>query len=69
MTGWRLGYAVLPTVEEAMVFRQLNINIISCTLLSSRKPARRLSTTRPPKKRAGHGKRVREEEETSWWTA
>lgn len=31
MTGWRLGYAVLPTVKEAMVFRQLNINIISCT--------------------------------------
>jgi aspartate/methionine/tyrosine aminotransferase len=31
MTGWRLGYALLPTVEEAMVFRQLNINIISCT--------------------------------------
>ena len=31
MTGWRLGYAVLPTVEEADVFRQLNINIISCT--------------------------------------
>ncbi len=31
MTGWRLGYAVLPSVEEAMVFRQLNINIISCT--------------------------------------
>jgi aspartate aminotransferase len=31
MTGWRLGYAVLPTVEEAMIFRQLNINIISCT--------------------------------------
>ncbi|MBW2059562.1 MAG: pyridoxal phosphate-dependent aminotransferase [Deltaproteobacteria bacterium] len=31
MTGWRLGYAVLPTVEEAMVFRQLNINLISCT--------------------------------------
>jgi aspartate/methionine/tyrosine aminotransferase len=31
MTGWRLGYAVLPTVQEAMVFRQLNINIISCT--------------------------------------
>lgn len=31
MTGWRLGYAVLPTVEEAMTFRQLNINIISCT--------------------------------------
>ncbi len=31
MTGWRLGYAVLPTVEEAMVFRQFNINIISCT--------------------------------------
>jgi aspartate/methionine/tyrosine aminotransferase len=31
MTGWRLGYALLPTVEEAHVFRQLNINIISCT--------------------------------------
>ncbi|MEJ2722332.1 MAG: aminotransferase class I/II-fold pyridoxal phosphate-dependent enzyme, partial [bacterium] len=31
MTGWRLGYAVLPTVKEAMVFRQFNINIISCT--------------------------------------
>lgn len=31
MTGWRLGYAVLPTAQEAMVFRQLNINIISCT--------------------------------------
>jgi aspartate/methionine/tyrosine aminotransferase len=31
MTGWRLGYAVLPTAEEAMVFRQFNINIISCT--------------------------------------
>ena len=31
MTGWRLGYAVLPTVEEAMVFRQFNINIYSCT--------------------------------------
>ncbi len=31
MTGWRLGYAVLPSVEEAMIFRQLNINIISCT--------------------------------------
>jgi aspartate/methionine/tyrosine aminotransferase len=30
MTGWRLGYAVLPTIEEDMVFRQLNINIISC---------------------------------------
>jgi len=31
MTGWRLGYAVLPTEAEAGVFRQLNINIISCT--------------------------------------
>ncbi len=30
MTGWRLGYAVLPTVEEAMLFRQFNINFISC---------------------------------------
>ena len=31
MTGWRLGYAVLPTVEEATAFKQLNINIFSCT--------------------------------------
>jgi aspartate/methionine/tyrosine aminotransferase len=31
MTGWRLGYAVLPTVEEAEVFKNLNINITSCT--------------------------------------
>jgi aspartate aminotransferase len=31
MTGWRLGYAVLPTPEEAVIFKQLNINIISCT--------------------------------------
>ncbi len=30
MTGWRLGYAVLPTREEASVFKQLNINICSC---------------------------------------
>jgi len=31
MTGWRLGYSVLPTREEALIFRQFNINIISCT--------------------------------------
>jgi aspartate/methionine/tyrosine aminotransferase len=31
MTGWRLGYALLPTIEEAMIFRQLNINTISCS--------------------------------------
>ena len=30
MTGWRLGWAVLPTAEEAEVFEQLNINTISC---------------------------------------
>jgi len=30
MTGWRLGYAVLPTVEEAAIFKQLNINTCSC---------------------------------------
>ena len=30
MTGWRLGYAVLPTPEEAAIFKQLNINIVSC---------------------------------------
>jgi len=31
MTGWRLGFAVLPTKEEADIFTNLNINIISCT--------------------------------------
>lgn len=30
MTGWRLGWAVLPTTEEAQLFKQLNINTISC---------------------------------------
>ena len=30
MTGWRLGWAVLPTAEEAAIFTQININIMSC---------------------------------------
>jgi len=30
MTGWRLGFVVLPTAEEAAVFKQLTINIMSC---------------------------------------
>lgn len=30
MTGWRLGWAVLPTVEEADAFVNLNINTVSC---------------------------------------
>ncbi len=30
MTGWRLGWAVLPTAEEAQLFKQLNINSVSC---------------------------------------
>ncbi len=30
MTGWRLGFAVLPTAEEAAIFKQLNINLVSC---------------------------------------
>lgn len=30
MTGWRLGWAVLPNAEEAAIFKQLNINIVSC---------------------------------------
>ena len=30
MTGWRLGWAALPTAEEAAVFKTLNINTISC---------------------------------------
>jgi len=30
MTGWRLGWAVLPTPEEAAVFARFNVNTISC---------------------------------------
>jgi aspartate/methionine/tyrosine aminotransferase len=30
MTGWRIGFCVLPTVEEARLYKQLNINIVSC---------------------------------------
>ncbi|MBF0362544.1 MAG: pyridoxal phosphate-dependent aminotransferase [Oligoflexia bacterium] len=30
MTGWRLGFAILPTKEEADIFKNLNINIVSC---------------------------------------
>ncbi|MEL7061839.1 MAG: aminotransferase class I/II-fold pyridoxal phosphate-dependent enzyme [Acidobacteriota bacterium] len=30
MTGWRLGWAVLPTAAEAAIFKQLNINLVSC---------------------------------------
>lgn len=30
MTGWRLGWAVLPTADEAAVFKNININLVSC---------------------------------------
>lgn len=30
MTGWRLGYVVLPRRDEAQRFKQLNINLVSC---------------------------------------
>jgi aspartate/methionine/tyrosine aminotransferase len=30
MTGWRLGFAVLPTAAEAAIFKQLTINTVSC---------------------------------------
>lgn len=30
MTGWRLGWALLPTADEATRFKQININIVSC---------------------------------------
>jgi aspartate/methionine/tyrosine aminotransferase len=30
MTGWRLGWCVLPTTREAAMFKQLNINLVSC---------------------------------------
>jgi|TARA_B100000315_G_scaffold260828_1_gene325948 aspartate/methionine/tyrosine aminotransferase len=31
MTGWRLGFAILPTRAEHDAFKNLNINAISCT--------------------------------------
>jgi len=31
MTGWRIGYAVLPTKEEAQALKLWSINIYSCT--------------------------------------
>jgi aspartate/methionine/tyrosine aminotransferase len=30
MTGWRLGWAILPTAEEAEIFTRININSFSC---------------------------------------
>jgi aspartate/methionine/tyrosine aminotransferase len=30
MTGWRLGFAILPTAAEAAIFKQLTINTVSC---------------------------------------
>jgi aspartate/methionine/tyrosine aminotransferase len=30
MTGWRLGWCVLPNKREAALFKQLNINFVSC---------------------------------------
>ena len=30
MTGWRLGWALLPSTEEAQLFKQFNIDSISC---------------------------------------
>jgi aspartate/methionine/tyrosine aminotransferase len=30
MTGWRLGWCVLPSEEEASLFKQININLVSC---------------------------------------
>lgn len=30
MTGWRLGFVVLPTAAEAAIFKQLTINTVSC---------------------------------------
>jgi aspartate/methionine/tyrosine aminotransferase len=30
MTGWRLGFVALPSVEEAAIFKQLTINTVSC---------------------------------------
>src|SRR5215471_7321801 len=29
-TGGRIGYAILPTIEEAEIFKNLNINYFSC---------------------------------------
>ena len=33
MTGWRLGFAVLPTEQEAEHFTNFNINIINISII------------------------------------
>ena len=48
MTGWRLGYAILPSVEEHAVFKNLNINSISCTPPFVQEAGREASAPRPP---------------------
>jgi len=39
-TGGRIGWALFPTVEEAEVFRNLNINYFSCTAAYNQEGAR-----------------------------
>ena len=39
-TGGRLGWALLPTVEEAEIFRNININYFSCTAAYNQEGAR-----------------------------
>jgi len=39
-TGGRVGWALLPTVEEAQVFRNLNINYFSCVAAYAQEAAR-----------------------------
>lgn len=31
MTGWRIGWCVTPSLEATEIFKNLNINLISCT--------------------------------------
>ena len=39
-TGGRIGWALLPTVEEAQLFKNLNINYFSCTAAYNQEGAR-----------------------------
>ena len=54
MTGWRLGWSLLPTVQEAQVFKQLNINSSRAFRPSFRKPGASLWRVLSPRPTVEH---------------
>lgn len=50
-TGGRIGYAVFPTVQEADIFKNLNINYFSCVPPYNQEAAK-IALTHPESKRA-----------------